>query len=90
MKPKKAMGRSGGNRLTHTKYDQQLMASLEQINAEIDKVRGQTKDLFTRHIRKAERIGLFPQDLKTCGVTHLMYWLKHDLTGGSNGAHQNN
>ena len=89
MTRKKTTGRSGGNRSTQTAYDQQLMASLKQINAEIDKARGKTKDLYPRHIRKAERIALFPQDLKTCGVTHLMHWLKRDLTGDSNGAYQN-
>jgi hypothetical protein len=89
MTRKKTMGRSGGNRSTHTTYDQQVVASLNQINAEIDKIRGRLEDPFYRHVRKAERIKLFPQDLKTCGVTHLMYWLKRDLTGGSNGAYQN-
>ena len=85
----KGKGRNGGNRSTQAAYNQQVTASLNQINAEIDKARGLTKDLFSRHIRKAERIRLFPQDLKTCGITHLMHWLKRDLTGDSNGAYQN-
>ncbi len=77
----KGKGRNGGNRSTQAAYNQQVTASLNQINAEIDKARGLTKDLFSRHIRKAERIRLFPNHLKTIGVTQLLYWLKRDLLG---------
>lgn len=77
----KGKGRNGGNRSTQTAHNQQVIASLDQINAEIDKARDLTNHSFTRHIRKSERIKLLPNHLKTIGVTQLLYWLKRDLLG---------
>lgn len=87
MKRQKAMGRSGGNRSTHTRYDILKTSSLNQINSDLDKVRqalafcGKVRDPYLRLVRNADRIPLFPDDLKDRAETYLLF----EITAASSG-----
>lgn len=87
MRRQKAMGRSGGNRSTHTRYDILKTSSLNQINSEVDKVRealkftGMVKDPFRRLVRSGDRIPLLPQEMKDRAETFFLFELTSVLRG---------
>ena len=92
MRRQKTMGRSGGNRSTHQVKDIQKTSSLNQINAEINKVReafaycGNVTDPYFRLVRNADRIPLFPDELKSRVITFLLFEMDAAGRGLGNGA----
>lgn len=87
MRHKKTMGRSGGNRSTHTRYDILKTSSLNQINSDLDKVRqalafcGKVRDPYLRLVRASDRIPLLPDDLKDQAETFLLFELSAATSG---------